>query len=83
MQALVSGEMSQNAGGLIRWPAYVLIPLGFALLLLQALSEMVKRVAFLRGEGPDVLNSEDSKSDEQKHLEELEAKTARLLAGAK
>ena len=74
MQALVSGEMSQNAGGLIRWPAYVLIPLGFALLLLQALSEMVKRVAFLRGEGPDVLNSEDSKSDEQKHLEELEAK---------
>jgi TRAP-type mannitol/chloroaromatic compound transport system permease small subunit len=83
MQALVSGEMSQNAGGLIRWPAYVLIPLGFALLLLQALSEMVKRVAFLRGEGPDVLNSEDSKSDEQKHLEELEAKTARLLAGDK
>jgi TRAP-type mannitol/chloroaromatic compound transport system permease small subunit len=83
MQALVSGEMSQNAGGLIRWPAYVLIPLGFALLLLQALSELVKRVAFLRGEGPDVLNSEDSKSDEQKHLEELEAKTARLLAGAK
>jgi hypothetical protein len=44
---------------------------------------MVKRVAFLRGEGPDVLNSEDSKSDEQKHLEELEAKTARLLAGEK
>ena len=83
VQALVSGEMSQNAGGLIRWPAYVLIPLGFALLLLQALSEMVKRVAFLRGEGPDVLNSEDSKSDEQKHLEELEAKTARLLAGDK
>ena len=83
MQALVSGEMSQNAGGLIRWPAYVLIPLGFALLLLQALSEMVKRVAFLRGEGPDVLNSEDSKSDEQKRLEELEAQTARLLAGDK
>ena len=83
IQALVSGEMSQNAGGLIRWPAYVLIPLGFALLLLQALSEMVKRVAFLRGEGPDVLSSENSKSDEQKRLEELEAKTARLLAGDK
>ena len=83
MQALVSGEMSQNAGGLIRWPAYVLIPLGFALLLLQALSELVKRVAFLRGEGPDVLSSENSKSDEQKRLEELEAQTARLLAGDK
>ena len=83
MQALVSGEMSQNAGGLIRWPAYILIPLGFALLLLQALSELVKRIAFLKGQGPDVLSSEDSKSDEQKHLEELEAKTARLLAGDK
>ena len=83
MQALVSGEMSQNAGGLIRWPAYILIPLGFVLLLLQALSELVKRIAFLQGQGPDVLNSEDSKSDEQKHLEELEAQTARLLAGDK
>ena len=60
-----------------------MIPLGFALLLLQALSEMVKRVAFLRGEGPDVLSSENSKSDEQKRLEELEAQTARLLAGDK
>ena len=61
--------------------AFVLIP--FCLLLLQALSELVKRIAFLQGQGPDVLNSEDSKSDEQKHLEELEAQTARLLAGDK
>jgi len=83
MQALVSGEMSQNAGGLIRWPAYALIPLGFALLLLQALSELVKRVAYLQGQGPDVLSSEESKSDEQKHLEEIEARAARLLAGDK
>jgi TRAP-type mannitol/chloroaromatic compound transport system permease small subunit len=82
-QALVSGEMSQNAGGLIRWPAYAMIPLGFTLLLLQAISELIKRVAFLRGQGPDVLNSEDSKSDDQKKLEELEAQTARLLAGDK
>ncbi len=83
MQAFNSGEMSQNAGGLIRWPAYVLIPAGFALLLLQALSELIKRVAFLTGAGPDVLSAEENKSDEQKHLEELEAKTARLLAGDK
>ncbi len=82
-QALVSGEMSQNAGGLIRWPAYAMIPLGFTLLLLQAISELIKRVAFLRGQGPDVLNSEDSKSDDQKKLEELEAQTAHLLAGDK
>lgn len=83
LQAFNSGEMSQNAGGLIRWPAYVLIPAGFALLMLQAVSELIKRIAFLTGQGPDVLSSEENKSDEQKHLEELEAQTARLLAGDK
>ena len=44
-----SGEMSTNAGGLIRWPVYALIPLGFSLLLLQGWSELIKRVAFLMG----------------------------------
>lgn len=80
-QAYTSGEMSSNAGGLIRWPVYGLVPLGFALLLVQAVSELIKRVAFLMGQGPDVLSSEDTKSDEQKHLEELEAVAARKLAG--
>ncbi len=83
MQALQSGEMSQNAGGLIRWPAYLMIPLGFLLLMLQGVSELIKRIAFLTGNGPDVLNSEASKSDEQKHLEELEAQSQRMLAGDK
>jgi TRAP-type mannitol/chloroaromatic compound transport system permease small subunit len=55
VNAWESGEMSQNSGGLIRWPAYVLVPLGFALLLLQAFSELVKRFAFLRGLIPDPL----------------------------
>lgn len=82
-QALASGEMSQNAGGLIRWPAYALIPLGFALLMLQGVSELIKRIAFLTGNGPDALESEDAKSDDHKKLEELEAQTARLLAGEK
>ena len=82
-QALASGEMSQNAGGLIRWPADAMIPLGFALLMMQAVSELIKRIAFLTGNGPDVLSSEESKSDDQKKLEELEAQTARLLAGEK
>lgn len=44
-----SGEMSGNAGGLIRWPVTLLIPAGFSLLVLQAFSELVKRVAFLTG----------------------------------
>jgi len=83
MQAYVSGEMSQNAGGLIRWPAYLLIPIGFGLLLMQALSELIKRVAFLRGAGPDVLSGEDAKSDDQKAAEALEAQLAKELAEAK
>ena len=46
----VSGEMSQNAGGLIRWPATLALPVGFAMVWLQGVSELVKRVAYLRGE---------------------------------
>jgi len=49
VQAYQSGEMSQNAGGLIRWPAYALIPAGFFLLMLQGISEMIKRLAFFEG----------------------------------
>ncbi len=45
-----SGEMSQSAGGLIRWPVALTIPLGFGLLILQGLSEVIKRVAWLRHE---------------------------------
>lgn len=49
LQAFRSGETSYNAGGLIRWPVYAMIPLGFTLLLLQGWSELVKRIAFLQG----------------------------------
>jgi len=52
-QAFVSGEMSSNAGGLIRWPAYLLIPVGVALLGLQAISELIKRIGFLTGHCED------------------------------
>jgi TRAP-type mannitol/chloroaromatic compound transport system permease small subunit len=40
-------EMSQNAGGLIRWPVKLLLPLGFGLMALQGVSEIIKRVAAL------------------------------------
>lgn len=53
VRAWQSGEMSQNAGGLIRWPVYLLIPAGMTLLLAQAISELIKRIAFLRGAIPD------------------------------
>ena len=54
--ALESGEMSSNSGGLIRWPVLLLIPAGFCLLLLQGVSELIKRVAFLQGLRPDPLS---------------------------
>jgi TRAP-type mannitol/chloroaromatic compound transport system permease small subunit len=46
-------EMSGDAGGLLRWPVKLLIPIGFVLLALQGLSELIKRVAFLMGLIPD------------------------------
>jgi TRAP-type mannitol/chloroaromatic compound transport system permease small subunit len=48
-RAFESGEMSANAGGLIRWPVLLIIPVGFAIVGLQALSEVIKRIAYLRG----------------------------------
>jgi TRAP-type mannitol/chloroaromatic compound transport system permease small subunit len=49
MQAYVVGEMSGNAGGLVRWPIKFVIPAGFVLLALQGVSEVIKRAAALRG----------------------------------
>ncbi|MGH8481283.1 MAG: TRAP transporter small permease subunit [Nevskiaceae bacterium] len=48
-----SGEVSSNADGLVLWPARLLVPAGFALLVLQGFAELIKRVAFLRGLIPD------------------------------
>ena len=45
----VENEISGNAGGLIRWPIKIFLPLGFALLSLQGLSELIKRIAMLTG----------------------------------
>jgi TRAP-type mannitol/chloroaromatic compound transport system permease small subunit len=49
LRMYVTGEMSSHAGGLIRWPAMFTLPLGFGLLTLQGLSEILKRVAYLTG----------------------------------
>ncbi len=53
--AFVMHEISGNAGGLVRWPARLLIPMGFFLLAAQGLSELIKRVAFLMGLIPDTV----------------------------
>ena len=52
VQSYVGHEISSDAGGLVRWPVKLLIPAGFALLALQGLSELIKRIAFLRGIDP-------------------------------
>ncbi|MSQ64341.1 MAG: TRAP transporter small permease subunit [Betaproteobacteria bacterium] len=43
------GEISSNAGGLIRWPVKILLPIGFFLLTLQGISELIKRIAMITG----------------------------------
>ena len=70
-RAYVSGEMSQNAGGLIRWPVFALVPVGFALLALQGVSELIKRVAFLRGLADDPGKKKQQKTPEEELAEEL------------
>lgn len=79
-QALSSGEMSSNAGGLIRWPIYALIPFGFALLFVQCLSELIKRAAFLSGNGPDPLAHEGPSDEELLAQQLLEEEQQRLKA---
>lgn len=74
--AYVSGETSQNAGGLIRWPVFLMMPLGFTLLLLQGLSELIKRIAFLRGVAPDSIDDSGEKSEEETLLEALAVEAA-------
>ncbi|MDO5624267.1 MAG: TRAP transporter small permease subunit [Pseudomonadota bacterium] len=82
-----SGEMSPNAGGLVRWPVWLAMPLGFALLMLQGFSELIKRIAFLRGIGPDPFSrlTEQSAEDELAAAlrSETEAKEAAAAAGAR
>lgn len=72
VESFQSQEVSQNAGGLLRWPVRLMIPVGFGLLLIQALSELVKRWAFLQGGGSDPLlqgghtNMDDDSAEESK-----------------
>ena len=73
LRAYVSGEMSENAGGLIRWPVLLLIPTGFAILLLQAASELIKRLAFLGGARAQPFTHGNEKSVEEELIEELAA----------
>ncbi|MEY4737147.1 MAG: hypothetical protein RL302_1466 [Pseudomonadota bacterium] len=71
LKGFYSGEMSSNAGGLIRWPVYAMIPLGFTLLLLQGWSELIKRLAFLQGLIEDPTNKKIEKTAEEELAEAI------------
>jgi len=74
IRAYQMNEYSSNAGGLIRWPVFAMLPLGFLLLGLQAVSELIKRIAFLRGLIPDPTQKKQAKSAEEELAEFLLAK---------
>jgi TRAP-type mannitol/chloroaromatic compound transport system permease small subunit len=71
VKGFYSGEMSNNAGGLIRWPVFLMMPLGFALLLLQGWSELIKRLAFLQGLIEDPTMKKVARSAEEELAEEI------------
>jgi len=71
IRAYHSGEMSENAGGLIRWPVYALLPIGFTLLGLQGLSELIKRVGFLKGLCADPSQPVQTKTAEEELADEI------------
>lgn len=83
MTAWESKEVSASPGGLIRWPLYALVPIGFGLLALQSLSELFKRIGFLTGAGPDP-HAKPEVTDEELLLEELKHEAeAREAAAAR
>jgi len=82
LQGLRSGEMSGNSGGLIRWPVYAMIPAGFTLLLLQGWSELIKRIAFLRGliDDPTLKRVEKTAEEELAEAIRQQAESSRRAA---
>ena len=71
LQAYQLHEMSTNAGGLIVWPARLMLPIGFFLLILQGISELIKRIAFLLGLIPDPTDKDEGPSLEEQLAEAL------------
>ncbi len=73
VSAWVSGEHSSSAGGLLVWPARLMVPVGFALLTLQGCSELIKRIAFLRGLISNPLEKGRVPSPEEELVAEIKA----------
>ncbi len=82
VQKIDTGEMSNNAGGLIRWPVWLSIPIGFTLLLLQGWSELIKRIAFIKGLIPDPRVKRGEKTPEEELAESLRLQTEKEAAAS-
>ncbi len=71
MSAFIHNEQSSNSGGLIRWPAKLLIPVGFAFLVAAAFSHLIKSIGYLRGACPDPTQAVNNESSEEQLAEEI------------
>jgi len=71
INAFITKEMSSNAGGLMRWPVFAMLPLGLLLLGIQGVSEVIKRFAFLQGMIPDPSKKPGVKTPEEEFAEFL------------
>jgi TRAP-type mannitol/chloroaromatic compound transport system permease small subunit len=83
VNAYNQNEVSTNAGGLIIWPARLLLPVGFFLLSVQGISELIKRIAVLRGLIPDPTLTESGPTAEEELAREIAEEAARREAAAK
>ncbi|TEA78206.1 TRAP transporter small permease subunit [Allopusillimonas ginsengisoli] len=79
----VTQEYSSNSGGLIRWPAKLLIPVGFFFLIAAGISHLIKCIAFLTGDGPDPMEKLSEKSAEALLAEEIAREAAERDAAAR
>jgi TRAP-type mannitol/chloroaromatic compound transport system permease small subunit len=71
VRGFTHNEISGSAGGLSLWPARLLLPVGFGLLSLQGLSELIKRAAFLAGRAPDPIQRHDPEEEAARLAEDL------------
>lgn len=71
VQSFQSGQVSGNTGGLLLWPVWAVAVVGFVLLILQALSELVKRVAVLRGVSVETPGERDEAADLLQAMQQL------------
>ena len=78
VQAYQLHEISTNAGGLIVWPARLMVPVGFFLLIIQGFSELIKRIAFLLGMIPDPTDKDEGPSLEEQLAEALRKEQGEL-----